>query len=345
MMLVSWAVLVLPLAACGSTIRRMANLVTFGDSFTDEGRLDYFLEHRQPPPVGRMLPPSKNTRSGGASWGRIVADATGSRYYNYAVVGAMCTNKTDKRYISELDRPFPSVLEYEMETFEQDLLFPELYPDRWAENTVYALWIGTNDVGIAGFLTDTQRENSTLATFLDCIWQTLDRIYASGGRHFVLVNEIPLEHAPLYATPSAGPGNYKYWADEKAYNGTEYINKVREYGTSVNTMLGYGVPFHLLVQRRWPGASVSIFDVHSLMVGILEDPSRHLGQGANITAPYRVCLETCEDSSGDVRRFMWFDELHPTERMHQIFAHHFMDVVRGRSKYGVYWKDDGPVRT
>lgn len=302
-MMVPWALLVLPLAT--ATPQCMDNLVTFGDSYTDEGRFNYFLKHLSPPPIGEMLPPSNNTRSGGASWGRIVANATGARYYNYAVSGAMCTNRIDMRYVREINAPFPSVLEYEIETFEKDISFEKLYPDRRADNTVYALWIGTNDLGIAGFLTDTQRKDTTLSTFVDCAWETFDHVYKAGGRRFVLLNEMPLEHAPLYTTPYTGLGNYKYYKDKSVYNITEYTNKVREYTTSANTMFDYGVPFQLKLQGRWPGASFSVFDVHSLVEDVLASPTEYLGDHANVTAPYRICLDKCEDNKGDRRDFMW----------------------------------------
>jgi hypothetical protein len=32
-----------------------------------------------------------------------------------------------------------------------------------------------------------------------------------------------------------------------------------------------------------------------------------------------------------------YDELHPSERMEEIFSNAFIDVVRGKSKYGVYY--------
>ena len=40
------------------SIRKFSSLVAFGDSYTDEDRLNYFLEHNfNPPPVGWREPP------------------------------------------------------------------------------------------------------------------------------------------------------------------------------------------------------------------------------------------------------------------------------------------------
>lgn len=323
-----------------SSSGRLENLVTFGDSYTDEGRLSYFIDHRKAPPVGQMLPPSSSTASGGAAWGRIVANATGANYYNYAVSGAQCTNNMDSRNLDYIGAPFPSVLEYEVPVFEQDVRHQDLYPDRRPDNTVYALWIGTNDLGIDGLLGDKNKEGTTITTYLDCVWEVLDRVYRTGGRHFVLMNTAPLDHAPMYATPGeAGRGNSEYWRSKgAAYNTTQYASKIREYTVGANTMYDYGGPFYLLVKQRWPGATLSIFDIHSLMMDVMAKPDEYLDAPADVKAPYRVCLDTCVDSKEPKSSFMWYDELHPSERMETIYAKQFIEVVRGCSKYGTYYR-------
>ncbi|KHO01049.1 acetyl esterase [Metarhizium album ARSEF 1941] len=319
---------------------RMKNLVTFGDSYTDEGRLNYFTQHHEAPPIGKMLPPNNNTWSGGYAWGRLVANTTGANYYDYAVAGAQCTNNVDSRNLAAINGPFPSVLEYEIPTFEKDIHYPGLYPDREAHNTVYALWIGTNDLGIDGILGDKQKPGTTISTYVDCIWSVFDHIYKAGGRQFVLLNQAPLERSPMYATPgSGGLGNHQYWRDKTKYNVTEYENKIREYTTSVNAMYHYGAPFNLVVKKRWPGASISIFDVHSLMMDVINDPGEYLDAPADVVSPYRTCLDGCVDSKNPRSSFMWYDELHPAERMEEIFAKNFIEVVHGRSKYATYYTD------
>lgn len=292
----------------------MENLVTFGDSYTDENRFNYFIQHHAAPPIGEMLPPSNNTWSGGYAWGRLVANATGANYYNYAVAGAMCTNNFDSRDLDAINGPFPSVLEYEIPAFEQDTRYPGLYPNRRPDNTVYALWIGTNDLGIVGILADKQKAGTTITTYVDCIWTVLDRIYSAGGRHFVLLNQAPLERAPLYATPeSGGQGDTPGWSNKTAYNTTEYANKVLQYTTSVNTMYDYGGPMFLLAKGRWPGASVSLFDTHSLIMDVINSPASYLDAPADAVAPFRTCLlNGCVDSKHPRSSFLWYVASHPS---------------------------------
>ncbi|KAG8409681.1 hypothetical protein J3458_018768 [Metarhizium acridum] len=286
---------------------KMENLVSFGDSYTDESRFHYFVQHHEAPPAGQVLPPSNDTWSGGYAWGRLVANATGANYYNYAVAGAMCTNNVDSRDLDAINGPFPSVLEYEIPAFEHDIGYPGLYPSRRPDNTVYALWVGTNDLGVDGILADKQKDGTTVSTYADCVWSVLDRIHRAGGRQLVLLNQAPLERAPMYATPgSGGLGNHQFWANKTAYNATEYASKMREYTTSVNTMYDYGGPFHLLVRRRWPGASLSVLDMHSLIMDVVDSPGEYLDAPADVVAPFRTCLDGCVDSKYPRSSFMWY---------------------------------------
>ncbi|KAM4057933.1 acetylesterase [Hirsutella rhossiliensis] len=311
----------------------MDNLITFGDSYTDEGRSDYFVRHHAAPPEGLVLPPNNATFSGGYAWSRLVARRTGAASYNYAVAGAMCSDALVDRFADIIGGPFPSVLDYEVPAFEADVADAanrrrrnnsshhrddgdgsRLFPDRRrrrADNSVYA----------------------TLASFADCVWAVFDRLHHAGGRRFVLVNQLPLELAPMYARPGVfGQGSARFLRDPAAHNVTEFRDKLRQYTTAVNTMFEYGVPFHL---RRWPDAVFSLLDAHAIVTDVHADPAGYLDAPANATAPYRRCTQACVNAPEPLSSFVWFDELHPSERMQEIFAKHFTDlVVHGRSKYG-----------
>ncbi len=84
------------------------SLVTFGDSYTDESRLSWFISHNgSAPPVGALLPESFDAADGGRTWPRYVVQYTGATVddqwtpqmtlYNYAVSGAVCSNKITPR--------------------------------------------------------------------------------------------------------------------------------------------------------------------------------------------------------------------------------------------------------
>ena len=89
-----------------------------------------------------------------------------------------------------------------------------LYPDRNADNTVYAMWIGTNDLGADAFLTDSSLNETTIPNYVDCIFDRYDEIYKEGGRYFVLMNTAPLQLSPLYGMPPYGLTASHYWPDK-----------------------------------------------------------------------------------------------------------------------------------
>lgn len=313
------ALAVASVAAASSCGLKLENLVTFGDSWTDTGRLGYFINNDgNAPPAGEPIPESSVTATGGLAWGQFVANETGARYYNYAVSGAVTSDDIIRRQFDLIGRPFPSVLDYQVPAFEADVAAGTLFDDRRADNTLYALWIGTNDLGYGAFLSDTQTAGATLSTFVDSIWSIFDRLYKAGGRHFVLFNEAPLEDSPLYAPiQDGGFGDSNFWNNKTAYNTTEYSGKMLQYTTSVNTLFDYGVPFQLLVRDRWPDARITIYDVHSLMREIRAEPEKYLTEPVNVEGVYRVCTPStgqCVDSSNPPSSFMWFDELHHSER-------------------------------
>lgn len=85
------------------SVSNFKSLVTFGDSYTDESRLGWFINHNgTAPPAGTLLPESFSTPGGGRTWPRYVVQYTGETsssgqwnpaltLYNYAVSGAVCS--------------------------------------------------------------------------------------------------------------------------------------------------------------------------------------------------------------------------------------------------------------
>jgi len=339
-------------AGWGSESRTWApsfdNLVAFGDSYTDESRLGYFQNHNgQAPPPGLLLPESTSTPGGGITWDRWVSNYTGAKLYNYAVSGAVCDNNQINRYLSSINGPFPDVV-YEVNAFIADTKYVNattntntLYTDRYENNTVYSIWIGTNDLGVGAFLTDSSLNKTTIPNYVDCIYNRFDGIYANGGRYFVLMNTAPLQLSPLYGMPGAGGvAASHYWPDKPA-NISEISGKMKEYTMLVNSLFDYRTPYELLVAKRYPGASFAVFDVHGLITDIYNNPTPYLTSPANVTAPYSLCdlnSANCKNSPLSLDHFLWYDELHPTQQTDKAIAKEFANVVKGSSKYATYWQ-------
>ena len=192
--------------------------------------------------------------------------------YDYAVSGSVCSNGITPRLWPPINADFPSVLEYEIPAFITDKTAtnsvtgqPTFEPALNGSNAVYTIWIGTNDLGVGAFLTNSQVAGKTLTDYTDCVFSALDSLYASGGRFFVINNVLPLYLTALYANDTAGgAGPNKYWP-KKPDNHTAIAEQMKEYVTTVNDVYKYQLPYEVVLASRYPGSSFALFDVYSLV--------------------------------------------------------------------------------
>lgn len=215
-------------------------------------------------------PQSNNTATGGYVWPRYVAWDSGANVYNYAVSGAVCDNNvTPRAFEAGL---FPSVAQYEVPAFLADKAYSvngKPFLNIPQDQTVYAIWIGTNDLGNAAFLTDSQVAGKTIPDYVDCVYDQFQRLYASGGRYFVLMNVAPLELAPQYAPANKGGVNATKYFPDKPANITETSFRMWEQVAEANQVYKYRTPFELYVNRTMPGAHMAVFDMYSLVCWII----------------------------------------------------------------------------
>lgn len=231
------------------------------------------------------------------------------------------------RTFTSIDADFPAVLDYEIPAFLADRAAvrngtSEAYftPTLSAADSVYAMWVGTNDLGVYAFLTDSQVPGKVLTDYTECVYQSLDQLYASGARVFVLFNTVPLQLAPLYANASInGVTETRYWPMMPS-NKTQIAETMHEYTTTVNNVYKYQTPFEALVSQRYPGASFANFDVWSLVSNIYNNPSAYLNgtEPPNVSGFEHHCsgggdAEVCTDEYNGTSpdSFLWYDELHP----------------------------------
>jgi hypothetical protein len=215
---------------------------------------------------------SNSTSSGGYIWGHYVSESTGVNLYDYAVSGAVCSNKITPHYFASLGRNFPSVEEYEVPAFLADSHYITPSGDRFLDippdDTVYAMWIGTNDLGV--FLKGKPTKGKTILDYIDCVYAALDQVYQRGARHFVLMNVIPLQLAPLYATPeNGGVGPNLYWPDKPVDRMAEISYEMWAQVALANGLYRLQTPFEALVADRYPGASFALMDVHKLVRSVV----------------------------------------------------------------------------
>ena len=74
-----------------------------------------------------------------------------------------------------------------------------------------------------------------------------------------------MDLAPIYANASAGGGKPDQYWPERPSNLTAISLKVNEFVNLVNENYRTRTPFDTMISKRWPGANVVNFDVHSLV--------------------------------------------------------------------------------
>lgn len=187
--------------------------------------------------------------------------------YNYAVSGAVCTNKIVPLMLQGYH--IPTVLEYEIPAYSADSKYTDPSGDKALDipvnETVYSMWIGVNELANLGFLSDAQVEGKTIPDYIECVYSALDELYASGARYFVLMN-IPAEQlAPLYATPENG-GVGKTWAwPAKPDNITQVSGRMWQEIEMTNYAFKYQTPYEMLVAGRYPEARFAVMDTNGLV--------------------------------------------------------------------------------
>jgi phospholipase/lecithinase/hemolysin len=273
-----------------------------------------------------------------------------TKLYNYAVSGAVCSNSITPRFFSAINAPFPAVTEYEVPAFLADSKYTS--PNRTVgkfftgkpRDTVYAIWIGTNDLGNNAFLTDSQIRGKTLADYVDCVYAVVDSLYkGAGAKYFVLMNLAPLYLLPQYATPENGglPAT-QYFPEKAGMNITAVSYRMKTQVVTVNEVFAYRTPYETEIADRWDGdVKIANFDVGGLLTDMYYNPKNYL----NGTAPLNVTgiVNQCDlQGKNCVRKaspdsYMWFDELHPSEQTGRVVAREFVGVLSGKSKWAKYW--------
>ncbi|RDX40992.1 hypothetical protein OH76DRAFT_1412498 [Lentinus brumalis] len=297
--------------AAGPLPGQIKNLVTFGDSYTDvDGHAD-----------------------GGIMWPVFAAKDGNFNLFPFAKSGATCSNNLTAR-------PFPSVFESQLPTFFAEKANGSLKLN--PEETIYTLWIGTNDVGVGALLTGSQTPGVTIVDTVACAVNWVTVLYASGARNFIFQNMIPLQTTPLYSADSYPS---RYWTAQR--NTTEWSVFMTELTTSGNEIA------KLMLQALAPtlhGAHIGLFDSHSLFADMFARPQLYLNGTAplNVTGAVHACVfklnestsdpGVCTDATGtDQDSFLWFDELHPSVQAERVVAKAISDVIHRKTEKWTTW--------
>ncbi|KAH9922176.1 uncharacterized protein B0H18DRAFT_1018380 [Fomitopsis serialis] len=290
-------------AAQGPYPGQIKNLVTFGDSYSDvtSGQGD----------------PGDNA----TAWPVYAAMYGDFTLYPYAKSGATCSN-----YLTP--RLFPSVFEDELPLYFTERENGSLVLD--PTDTMYTLWIGTNDVGV------------TLVDTIGCAVDWVKVLYGAGARNFVVQNMLPLQLTILY---SAYSYPNRYWTEQR--NTTEwnvFMTEITNTGNALSAaMLSALTP-------TLAGAHLGIFDSYGLISDVYAHPQNYLNGSAsyNVTGCINSCAYqlnestagpvTCDVTEGTARdSFMWYDELHPSEQTDRVIAREIAAAIVRNSSTWIDW--------
>ncbi|KAF9040087.1 GDSL lipase/acylhydrolase [Panaeolus papilionaceus] len=290
--------------------KQIKNLVTFGDSYTD----------------------TVIVSNGGTQWPVYASGFAKVNLFPFARSGATCSNNITFR-------PFPSLFESQLPTYFQASAKGGTIKVK-PEETLYTLWLGTNDVGSNALLTGS--DNASLVDVTTCMINWVKTLYQSGARNFLFQNMIPLQNVPLYA-PISHPA--RYWTAQR--NTTEWSVFMTELVLSGNALT------KLMLEALAPnlkGAHVGIFDSHSLFADMFAHPAKYLNGTAplNVTGAVQECVFDLNENTSDMGRctiaqgtdrdsFLWFDELHPSEQADRIVAREIAQVIEGKPNQWTRW--------
>ncbi|KDR73974.1 hypothetical protein GALMADRAFT_227695 [Galerina marginata CBS 339.88] len=298
-------------AGAGVSPGQIKNLVTFGDSYTDV----------------------VSVGDGGTAWPVYASGFAKVKLFPFARSGATCSNNITFR-------PFPSLFESQLPTYFNATGTSPTSGKAGTLNpaqTLYTLWIGTNDVGSNALLTGSDK--ASLVDVTTCMINWVKVLYASGARNFLFQNMLPLDKVPLYS-PNSYPN--RFWSAQR--NTTEWSVFMAELVLSGNALT------KIMLQSLAPtlsGAHIGIFDSHSLFTDMLVHPALYLNGTAplNVTGAVNACVfqlngstGTCTTATGSARdSFLWFDELHPSEQADRIVAREIAQVIEGQKNQWTTW--------
>ncbi|KAH7924946.1 carbohydrate esterase family 16 protein [Leucogyrophana mollusca] len=301
-----------PSLAKGVAPGQIKNFVTFGDSYTDV---------------------SYPAADGGYAWPTYAAGYGPFNLYPFAKSGATCSNNLTYR-------PFPPIFGSQLPTYFDEVKNRTVQVN--PEETIYTIWIGTNDLGANALITGSDASDVSIVPVRQCAVDVVKVLYAGGARNFIMQNILPLDLTVLY---SADSYPNKYWDAER--NTTEWNVFMKELSRSGNAITD------LMLQAlapTLPGAHIASFNSYGLITDIYNNPQNYLNGTAplNVTGCVNSCVYNLNESESDPGvctvaegtdrdSFLWYDELHPSEQTDRIIAREITTVMKGEASEWATW--------
>jgi hypothetical protein len=103
--------------------------------------------------------------------------------------------------------------------------------------------------------------------YAECIFGAFDKLYASGGRKFVLMNVIPLNLLPMYTVQKGKGADGLYPNKPATVDGLKQANKkLEDMVLESNAILANQSQTAIMGPKaRYPGAEMALYNVHKFV--------------------------------------------------------------------------------
>ncbi|KAI0139143.1 carbohydrate esterase family 16 protein [Hypoxylon sp. NC0597] len=295
----------------------------FGDSYTQTG----FNYTQTPPSASNPFgnPPYPGwTSSNGPNWvGFLTVKYNASRLqtYNFAYGGATVDSALVQPYM-------PTVLSVKQQV--QDEFIPGYTGNppqapsapKWTgANSVFAIWIGINDVGNS-YGSGPASSGPLYTKIFDVYSSLVNQLYTSGARNFVFINVPPVDRSPL----TVGQGKASVEMEKAAI--ADWNKRVVDTAAALKS-------------NHTDEVNVWVYDSNRSFGEVLDKPSTYeQTAGLKNTTGYCSAYQngtpeenTLTPSCGvAVNEYFWLNNLHPTYPIHDVVAKGVADgLVAGPS--------------
>jgi len=277
-------------------------MFVFGDSYTADG---YNVS------AGINSPDPGYTFSNGQNWVEFLTgtyNQTAIKTFNLASGGATIDSALVPPYESTVLSVVDQVSQF------NDYLASKPAGATWdSTNSLFAVWIGINDVGSsAGWTNVTQFE--FYGVLMDRLFSQVEDLYQNGARNFVFLTVPPVDRSP--STLQQGPIAAAQMSTDIANYNTQLVQSARNFQAN-HTDLG----------------SVTVFDTQAVFNALL-DNWQAFGF-VNITG---YCLAYADgtpsptyqvEGCAPMSSYFWLNGLHPLFTVHNILANAISTALDG----------------
>ncbi|CAK7198242.1 hypothetical protein SEUCBS139899_000901 [Sporothrix eucalyptigena] len=265
-------------------------LFVFGDSYTSTGFSITGAKPSAANPLGNPALPG-NTMAGGMTWvGHLATEHNTSLTlaYDFAVAGATVDNSIVAAFSSSI----PSVVE-QVGTFTKNLVPAPASAPWTADDALFAVWIGVNDVGNS-YTKAAAAETALVNKDLDQYFAQLAILYKAGARHFALLNIPPTQKTPFMKGQS---------------NVASLVTTITDWNGQLATRVATFVAANT-------EANVTLVDTQAPWNKAIANPT-----------DYGATDATCVNANG--KSCLWFNTYHPAQAIQKLVAQAVADAFKG----------------